>query len=76
MTRMYKLDQICNIVKYGVSESHTLKQFSKHVREIVNDPQLFANKRAHFKNMANFVVLICDNRDTQVRWCFTLKRAR
>ena len=61
--------------KYGVNGSYMLKQFSKHVREVVNDPYFVANKRAHSETMANFVVLIYDNRDRPVRWCFTLKRA-
>ena len=58
--------------KYGVSRSYKLKQFSKHVREAVNDPySLWIS--AHSENMANFVISIYDNRDRQVRWWFTLK---
>ena len=49
------MDLICKIVN--------MKQFTKHVKEVVNDPQLFMNKRAHSKNMVNFDVSIYDNRE-------------
>ena len=41
--------------KYGVNRSYTLKQFSKHVREVVSDPLFVANKRAHSETISTII---------------------